>query len=146
MLHKPPTLPSIMTATTHLLHRYAEATHTPQKNYRHPYAEEKLPQPIRRRKITATHTPKKNYCHRFAEVKITATHMPKKNYRTHNVIKERQIHDLINFLGIYTIQTVNSPLKNMSAPGNAAKLGTAQSHIQAAQSWHSLVGIEPTMH
>ena len=32
----------------------------------------------------------------------------------------------------------------MSAPGNAAKLGTAHSNIQTAQSCLTLVGIEPT--
>ena len=35
---------------------------------------------------------------------------------------------------------------NMSAPGNTAKLGTAHSNIQTAQSSPSLVGSEPTMH
>ena len=34
----------------------------------------------------------------------------------------------------------------MSTPGNTAKLGTAHSNIQTAQSCPSLVGIEPTMH
>ena len=34
----------------------------------------------------------------------------------------------------------------MIAPGNAAKLGTAHSKIQTAQSRPSLVGIEATMH
>ena len=34
----------------------------------------------------------------------------------------------------------------MSAPGYAAKSGTAHSNIQTAQSNPSLVGIEPTMH
>ena len=48
-----------------------------------------------------------------------------------------------------TIQTVSSFLRNMSAVGNAAKLGTANSNIQTAQCCPSLniiVGIEPTMH
>ena len=35
---------------------------------------------------------------------------------------------------------------NMSAPGKAAKLGTALSNIQTAQIWSFLVGIEPTMY
>ena len=34
---------------------------------------------------------------------------------------------------------------NMSAPGNAAKLGTALSNIQTAQIWSFLVGIEHTI-
>ena len=34
----------------------------------------------------------------------------------------------------------------MSTPGNTAKLETARSNIQAAQSNPSLVGSEPTMH
>ena len=34
----------------------------------------------------------------------------------------------------------------MSTPGNTAKLGTAHSNIQTAQSNPSLVGSEPTMH
>ena len=34
---------------------------------------------------------------------------------------------------------------HMSTPGNAAKLGTAHSNIQTAQSNMSLVGSEPTM-
>ena len=33
-----------------------------------------------------------------------------------------------------TIQTDNSPYEYMSAPGNAAKLGTSHSNIQTAQS------------
>ena len=47
-----------------------------------------------------------------------------------------------------TIQTVNSPMYDayMSTPGNTAKLGTAHSNIQTAQSVPSLVGSEPTMH
>ena len=47
-----------------------------------------------------------------------------------------------------TIQTVNSPMydTHMSTPGNTAKLGTAHSNIQTAQSNPSLVGSEPTMH
>ena len=47
-----------------------------------------------------------------------------------------------------TIQTVNSPMYDtyMSTPGNTAKLGTAHSNIQTAQSNPSLVGNEPTMH
>ena len=41
-----------------------------------------------------------------------------------------------------TIQTVNSPMydTHMSTPGNTAKLGTAHSNIQTAQSNPSLVG------
>ena len=35
---------------------------------------------------------------------------------------------------------------NMSTPGNAAKLGTAHSNIQTAQSCLSLVEIEPAIH
>ena len=34
---------------------------------------------------------------------------------------------------------------HMSTPGNTAKLGTAHSNIQTAQSSLSLVGSEPTM-
>ena len=47
-----------------------------------------------------------------------------------------------------TIQTVNSPMydTHMSTPGNTAKLGTAHSNIQTAQSSPSLVGSEPTLH
>ena len=47
-----------------------------------------------------------------------------------------------------TIQTDNSPMGDtyMSTPGNTAKLGTAHSNIQTAQSNPSLVGSEPTMH
>ena len=42
-----------------------------------------------------------------------------------------------------TIQTVNSPMYDtyMSTPGNTAKLGTAHSNIQTAQSCQSLVGM-----
>ena len=35
---------------------------------------------------------------------------------------------------------------HMSTPANIAKLGTAHSNIQTAQSSPSLVGSEPTMH
>ena len=45
-----------------------------------------------------------------------------------------------------TIQTVNSPIQNMSASGNAAELGTVHSNIQTTESCLSLVGIESTMH
>ena len=47
-----------------------------------------------------------------------------------------------------TIQTVNTPMYDtqMGTPGNTAKLGTAHSNIQTAQSNPSLVGSEPTMH
>ena len=47
-----------------------------------------------------------------------------------------------------TIQTDYSPMYDtyMSTPGNTAKLGTAHSNIQTAQSNPSLVGSEPTMH
>ena len=46
-----------------------------------------------------------------------------------------------------TIQAVNSPIyEDMSTPGNTAKLRTAHSNIQNAQSYQSLVGIELTMH
>ena len=43
-----------------------------------------------------------------------------------------------------TIQTVNSPMYDtyMSTPGNTAKLGTAHSNIQTAQS--SVPGLERT--
>ena len=46
-----------------------------------------------------------------------------------------------------TIQTVNSPMYDtyMSTPGNTAKLGTAHSNIQTAQSNPSVVGSEPTI-
>ena len=46
------------------------------------------------------------------------------------------------------IQTVNSYMydTHMSTPGNTAKLGTAHSDIQTAQSNPSLVGSERTMH
>ena len=47
-----------------------------------------------------------------------------------------------------TIQTVNSPMYDaqMSTPGNTAKLVTAHSNIQTAQSNPSLAGSELTMH
>ena len=47
-----------------------------------------------------------------------------------------------------TIQTVNSPMYDtyMSTPGNTAKLGTAHSNIQTAQSNPSLVGSESIVH
>ena len=44
-----------------------------------------------------------------------------------------------------TIQTVNSPIRILSAPGTTAKIGTAHSNIQTAQSDPSLVGIERTI-
>ena len=46
-----------------------------------------------------------------------------------------------------TIQTVNSPMYDtyMSTSGNTAKLGTAHSNIQTAQSNPSLVGSKPTV-
>ena len=47
-----------------------------------------------------------------------------------------------------TIQTVNFPMydTHMSTPSNTAKLGTAHSNIQTAQSNPSLVGSEHAMH
>ena len=47
-----------------------------------------------------------------------------------------------------TIQTNNTSCMKtyISTPGNTAKLGTAHSNIQAAQSNPSLVESEPTMH
>ena len=43
-----------------------------------------------------------------------------------------------------TIQTFKSIYEYMSAPGKTAKLGTAHSNIQTAQSCTSLVGIDHT--
>ena len=108
------------------------------------------------------------FCFRFVNVKVLLGYIPTSNAKSlacdtanehaleRHAAAVRQLSNGTNSDDLYihiamvwnTIQTVNSPMydTHMSTLGNTAKLGTAHSNIQTAQSSPSLVGSEPTIH